>query len=194
MRPIGREGPDLVRLLRGELAAACLALYHPHLVDLQEQRALWPDATPHPLEDSPYDPLRRLPGLPGTMAIAEQLGYFRLLDQVRFPDPSDPTLMHRAVMPLTGDFLLYMRDEDGCHYCVNWSVKRTADDFHRRSIGTLRQRFSKSSMHREVARHLIEREYYAAAGIRTVQVASTDIPPELAANLRMLISMQPRQA
>jgi hypothetical protein len=172
-------------LSRGESVAAILALYHPHLRELHEQKMLAPWATVHPLAGFPDSRQVGLPPLRGLIDVAEELGHLRRLPRVRVENPDDPLNPLMQIFPYTGDFLLYMAKDDGRHYCVNWSVKDTDISF-KRPFGDPPKKRQGEEPTTVLARHQIEEIYYQAAGIRTVRLASENINKDVVANLTQL--------
>lgn len=166
-------------LSRPELRAALLALYSPRLVDLNEQRALWPYPDLHPLATHPE--MTDLPLLPvrGTLDAARRI---------------EPTYTYRAVyvhdVPmhpiLVGDLLLVLRDEQGL-YCVNWNVKSTHQDYARAGAGLQRAgTVGEGQIQKAKLRERIEELYYADVHIPTYRVTAEEIPDELFRNLKAL--------
>lgn len=61
-----------------EQAALILALHHPQLFELQEQRMLPMEKRPHPLTGHPRATGMSLPDMRGTIAVAEHLDLLKL--------------------------------------------------------------------------------------------------------------------
>lgn len=168
----------------GEAAAALLALYHPKLRELHEQKMLAPWATPHPLSGFPGSRQVGLPPLNGLIDVAERLGCLSLLPRVRVKNPESPDNPLTHVFPYVGDFLLFLAKDDGEIHCINWSVKDTDISFKRKFAAS-----GKKSQKEEttiLARHEIEETYYGDANIRTVRLASNNINQDVVANLKQL--------
>lgn len=188
-----RVGRDIHLLSISEVNAALIALHHPNLVDLQEQRVLSPTPASHPLEGSPYASGLRFASLPGTVKVAETLGVIAKHPKVfhRFDDAD-----HAWVpLPFVGDLLLFLSDSQG-PYCVNWNIKLTQADYLRPGPmppGRARRRDPDPQAE---LRHQIEEANYAGAGIRTVRTTGDQIDKHLAANLRDLFGWdgRPHQA
>ncbi|MES1938444.1 hypothetical protein [Salinisphaera hydrothermalis] len=178
-----RLGRTLHLLSRAEVGPMLLALYAPFVFDVHEQRVLDPAPTPHPLHGHPTRGVGQLyRSLPGTWAVAAELGYEKF--HPRFPFTDSVGRRRQAPHPLVGDILLFVTSEDGCSaYCVNWNIKATPADFTRR-LNDFTERKPILSEQRAVARHAIERAYYAAAGIATHEIAADSLPPTLVATLR----------
>lgn len=172
---------DIHLLSEAETDAALLALYHPGLIDLHEQRVLsrWP--APHPVETYPGYRGISLPGVRGTLEVSERLGVldFHPLIGARAADGT-----RRAVaFPMIGDLLLFLRDDRAAVRCLNWNIKTEARDFGRPPPE------APETPHRivkAVARIAVEETYYADAEIRTQRIAGEDIDREVRRNLRLL--------
>lgn len=102
-----------------ETAAAAFGLFHPALFELKEQHMLSMKGTHHPLQGHPRARGMRLPTTVGTVQIAEGLGRVRDYPQVR-----DTKAGRYIPVPLLGDLLLFLCDEEG-PYCIEWDVKRS---------------------------------------------------------------------
>lgn len=171
-----------------EQAAVRLALHHPRLFDLQEQRMLPMEGRSHPLVGHPRSVGRSLPDMPGTIAIAQRLDVLKAHGWIRHRDPStgDDQLVPT---PFFGDLLLFLADEQG-PYCVNWTIKSTEADFSRSIDPRRRLRDEAKDATAAHARHAIEEQLYLDAGIRTVRVVAQSIPERLDHNLRNLFLHQ----
>jgi hypothetical protein len=169
----------------GEAAAAILALYHPKLHELHEQKMLAPWATPHPLIGFPGSLKIDLPALKGLIEVADRLGYLKILPRVSVDNPADPHNPSVQIFPYLGDFLLYIARDDGQHYCVNWSIKDTEASFKKSSFGAPTRKKEGEPV-TVLARHQIEEAYYQDVGIRTVRIASDEIDKNVVANLKQL--------
>lgn len=174
-------GRDLHLLSRSELHAALLALLHPTLFDLHEQKLLSPAPAPHPLAGHPRLATSGLPAHAGTVRVAERLGALKKHPKLIMADAAG--IPEWVPFPYVGDLLLFLSQDHGAH-CVNWSIKLSAEDFQHRGplrFGRLRRQGPDEAA---ILRHKIEEEYYADAGIRTCRIAGTEIDLQLAANLR----------
>lgn len=169
----------------GEAAAAILALYHPKLRDLHEQKMLAPWPTPHPLAGFPGSRQVGLPSLSGLIDVAERLGYLSLLPRVMVKNSESPHNPLTQVFPYVGDFLLFISKDDEHSYCINWSVKDTDISF-KRKFAALEKKNQKEETTAILARHEIEETYYKDAGIRTVRLAANNINQDVVANLKQL--------
>lgn len=166
-----------------ELRALLLALYHPDVFEVHEQRMLAMEPRPHPLDGHPRAAGMVLAPVEGTISVAARLDYLHLHPWVAMEDDDGESL--KVPYPWIGDLLIFLADEHG-PYCVNWTVKATAEGFSG-SIGSDRPvRDPKKDASKSCARHAIEEMYYRDAGIRTVRVTRKDIPDALDGNLRRL--------
>lgn len=157
-----------------------LARHHPNLLDLHEQKMLFFSAAAHPLSSHPAALGLQLPGLRGTLEIADELG--KLKDHVMVRAPKDHPVFQGKLLPFpyVGDHLLYLQDSAG-PYCVNWSIKACWEDFHR-PYGRRRTVTPKDQEKAEF-RHALERLYYWDGEIPTHQLVPSLIDWELSTNL-----------
>jgi len=158
-----------------------LALHHPDLIDLHEQKMLFFSPAPHPLEGHPLARGLQLPGLRGTLNIAEAIGKLKEHSMVRAPRDHEVLKGCLVPFPYVGDILLYLRDMAG-PYAVNWSTKATVEDFHR----TYKRRnapTSKEDRERAEFRHELERLYYLDGLIPTHHFVPAMVDKELSINL-----------
>lgn len=177
-------------LSQPEVKAAYLALFHPALFDLHEQRVLSPVPTSHPLQGSPAGMGLRFPQLVGTIAIAEDLGAIKRHPKVFIDFGNGESSW--VPLPYIGDLLLFLRDEEG-PYCINWNIKLKEMDFHRsgpRPLGKVRRRDPDPNAE---LRHSIEEKHYESGHIRTVRVTSPQLDESLIANLRDLFGWHGRK-
>ncbi len=172
-----------------ETKAASLALYHPNLIDLHEQRMLSVFPEEHPFaRHSVMDGKLPLP-VRGTFEVAEKLGYSD-------HHPMIPVDKHKfgcdwLPFPYIGDLLLFLYDEAG-PYCVNWNIKAKKDGFEKPLAGIRSSKRQDKAINKAIARHQIEIAYYMDAEIRTVDIAETDIDSTLVKNLRHLLKWNSR--
>lgn len=170
-------------LSRPECFAVLLGLYHPNVVGLQEQRMLSPGPSAHPLHNFPGAVAGGLAPFKGLINVAQRLGYLSMLPRVRIKDPENNGEQRDIIFPYVGDLLWAIRNANGGHYCVNWSVKDSESAF-KRPFQHKRFITPKGQVSTEpLARHELERTYYADAGIRTVLVAGDTIHTHIGSNL-----------
>jgi hypothetical protein len=177
-------------LSQPETKAAYLALFHPALFDLHEQRVLPAAPACHPLQGSPAGSGLRFPRLPGTIAIAESLGALKRHKKVYHNFGNGE--FGWVPLPYIGDLLLFLSDADG-PYCVNWNIKLTEADYLRpgpRPLGRVLRRHQDPDAE---LRHLIEEALYRAGGIRTVRLTGSQLDEGLIANLRDLFGWHGRE-
>lgn len=184
-----RLGRDVHALSIPERSGALLALYHPKLFELHEQKMLSVGPRPNPLFGHPAAIGLNLPQVRGTVVVAEQLGHLRFHPKVKAPRSPGSKDWMWVPFPYIADLLLFMAD-DGGPYCINWTIKAEPQDFDRPPPRGAPTRDPHAAVLRTQARQEIERVYYEEAGIRTVRVAKTDINEHVAANLRHLFGWQ----
>ena len=183
-------GREVHLLSQPETKAAFLALFHPSLIDLHEQRVLPPAPACHPLQGSPAGRGLKFPPLPGTIAIAESLGVIKRHPKVYY-DFGDGT--HGWVpLPFVGDLLLFLTDQDG-PYCANWNVKLTEEDYLRPGPRCLGRVVRRQPNQNAELRHLIEENLYREPGIPTTRVTGSKLDADLIANLRDLFGWHTRE-
>ena len=179
-------GRTLHVLSTPERVFAQLALCHTDLLDIHEQKMLWPFSSGHPLRGHPLTRGTFPPPVRGTVEIAKEIGFKHHEIVVEGPDGN----RHRMPFPYQGDLLLYMKGHDGIPYAVNWTVKDREDAFRERR-GTRPKTPIQQKKDRDHAefRTELERAYYASAGVRTVQVSLDRVEQAVIANLNMLFVM-----
>jgi len=159
-----------------------LALYHPRLIDIHEQKMLFPNAHVHPLYGHPLARGLDLNPVEGTLNVAERIGFKH----------HEITVMgsaggRRVPYPYIGDLLLYMSSSSDDLYAVNWTVKLSMLDFRERKRSSVKTPLQqKKDRDHEVLRHQLEEEYYLDAGIRTVRVSLDGLNSIVVANLDLL--------
>jgi hypothetical protein len=168
-----------------------IALYCAWLIDLQEQRMLPFGPSPHPLSGHPLAAGQMLPEFKGTLEVANRLNYLRYHPTIHRPK-QDSAEGGEVPGCFIGDFLLFLRDRNG-PFCVNLNVKSTRAEFTAPQVGvTVKTDMARASA-AERARHEIERNLYQDVGIRTVEIASDELPKILVANLLQLSLWQKRR-
>jgi hypothetical protein len=156
------------------------------LFELHEQRMLPFAPAAHPLEGHP-----RAVGLPlkrfrGTLKVADELHHLSFHPFV--------TLNKNGAASDTpgcwiGDYLGFFMDAQGA-FCRNFNIKETRAEFTVPSHGvTVKTRLPQATA-RNTARHEVEKQLYADIDIRTIEVATEEIPEILAANLLELLRWQ----
>lgn len=185
-------GREIHLLSMPEQSAFLVAAYNPCVVGLQEQRMLSPEPRQHPMSNFPGVVASSLPPLKGIIDAADRLGYLRRLPRLTVP-ASHPTCEPiPVVFPYVGDFLLAVTDKKERMHCINWSIKADEAGF-KRPISNVRRSRSTAALKEEVlARHELERTYYADAGIRTILVATSTLDHQVTNNLRFLYAFVQR--
>lgn len=163
-----------------------LALFHPQLLDIHEQKMLWPYHAPHPLHGHPLTKGHFPHPVTGTMEIAKQIGFKH--HQVVITTKAGNR--QRMPFPYQGDLLLYLLGSDGRPYAVNWTVKDQAQAFRERRYSAAKtpNQQKKDRDHAEL-RTALEQLHYASGGIRTVQMSLDRLDPIVVGNLDLLFPM-----
>lgn len=156
------------------------------LFELQEQRMLPFAPAAHPLEGHP-----RAIGLPlkrfrGTLKVADELHHLSFHPFVTLKDDDGGRDVPGCWV---GDYLGFFVDAHGA-FCRNFNIKETRAEFTVPSYGvTVKTKLSQATA-RNTARHEVEKQLYADIDIRTIEVATEEIPPILIANLLELLRWQ----
>lgn len=179
-------GRTLHLLSTPEKVFAQLALYHPDLFELHEQKMLWPVNTGHPLRGHPLTKGTFPAPLRGTVDIAREIGFKH--HEIVIEDASGSRRW--IPYPYQGDLLLYLLNCRGEPFAINWTVKDQAEAFRERRSRSAKTpvQQKKDREHAEL-RGELERRYYASAGIRTVEVFRDLLSPTIQANLDLLFGM-----
>lgn len=157
------------------------------ILDYQEQKVIPFVEEPHPFAAHPVARGRLLPKIPGTLAIADELGYLKYHPTCRQEGSTELT-----PYPFRNDLLLFLLDDLGPR-CSNLTFKDSEEDF-QRSPFKRNQRRKRGPVEREVARHKVEECVFAAADIPTQRVVSAELNVELVRNLALLHPWQLREA
>lgn len=167
-----------------ETSAVLLALYHPALFDLHEQRMLSPFPMPHPLTGHPRSGGAVFTPLKGTVDVAERMGHFKWHPTIKVSlGPAEKPLHIPSVW--IGDLLLFLEDERG-PYCVNWNIKNKKGAHSKPFERNHRGQPSERALERARARHSVEIAYYADAGIPTHDIADEELPVNVVRNLECI--------
>ncbi|MHC2146435.1 PDDEXK family nuclease [Pseudomonas sp. 210_17 TE3656] len=179
-------GRTLHALSTPERVFTQLALCHPDLIDIHEQKMLWPTKAVHPLRGHPLTRGAFPPPIRGTLEIAREIGFKHYEIVVE----GSAGNRQKVPFPYQGDLLLYMKSHDGIPYAVNWTVKDREQAFReRRSTQPKTPVQQKKDREHAELRTELERAYYGSAGIRTVQVSLDMVEPVVVANLDLLFVM-----
>lgn len=172
-------GRSMHLMSMNESWVALLALYHPQVWDIHEQKVLFPQPCPHPLQGHKRAQGMNFPPFRGTVAVAERLGMLSRHKRCRVKLADGDT--SQAWFPYIGDLLVFLEDAEGL-YAVNLNIKDKEDSFRR-----VFPREGRACLDEDddgvLNRHALEREYYADAGIPTRQVVGRHINEELRNNL-----------
>jgi hypothetical protein len=176
---------DMHLLSPPERGFALLALYHPQVIDIHEQKMLSAEPRLHPLTGCPEMEILDLPPIKGMIDVAERLGYSHLLPLVKESSPADPRNPRLFVFPYVGDLLLYIGPPGEVPYCINWNIKDRIQAFKRPGALNSKRRLAQDEVS-ELPRYEMERVYYADAGIRTEHLALEQLDTHVVANLTQL--------
>jgi hypothetical protein len=166
-----------------EFSVALLALFHPAVWEIKEQKALWPVPRPHPLTGHPSALGLDLPPFQGTLDVAERLGGLKKHPRVNIAEAGMPP--HWVPQFWVGDLLVFCCDAAG-PYCVNLSIKKSPDGFRTNPFSRRPRAKDQAPDPKVKFRQEAEALYYADAGIRTVEVTPSAIDSELQRNLASL--------
>lgn len=165
-----------------ERVFAQLALFNPSVWDIHEQKILQVGPDVHPLFGHPLTVGMALPGVAGTLAVASRIGMAHAQISADLGEE-----IVRLPYNYVGDLLLYLQAPTGQPYAINWTIKSSGSDFHEKGRSEIKSlAHQKSDREKALLRHLLEREYYADAGIRTLALSLDDIPDMVVANLDLL--------
>ena len=177
-------GRDMHLLSLPEKAAGLLALHDPNTWEIQEEKVLSTGPRPHFLFGHPRAQGIHWPSLKGTVDVANRMGRLKKHPKVKFQNPKTGEWQW-IPFPYIGDLLLFRQDELGV-FCVNWTVKDKYKDFKKRGPRAANALPQGDSVEDDDERHELEKQYYADAEIRTVQVAGEAINKHVVANLAEL--------
>lgn len=185
---------ELSTLSAVERSVLLICLYQPRLWEVYDQYMLpmWPRA--HPLAGHPKAAGLILPGMRGTLEVAEILGVLKFHARVKVPVADDSEETEDAPFPWIGDFLLFLEDEQG-PYCVNLDIKDSAEHFERplprvRGGTKALQRAEEKTR----ARHAVEDAVLGDAGIPTIRLTRADFSKDVVAALTALYLWHKRRA
>lgn len=159
---------------------AFLAMFHPQVFAIHEQRALSAVHASHPLWNHPKFSEFGKSSTQGTLAIFESLGELKRHPTVAGPGKDGQPLVFP--FPYQGDFLLFLNDSSGV-WCVNWSVKAEQSGF---DVPFGDKSKNAKAIEKLKYRNLVEKLYYAEMNIPTFQLSAQSVDPTLLANLRLL--------
>ena len=186
LRPKKLGQRDMHLLSGVEGTVAILALFHPNVWDIHEQHMLSTEPTAHPLASHPSTLGTQLPRIEGTVKVANRLGKLSWHGKVYAEDIAKwvPDIY-------VGDLLLFCTDDAG-PYCINGTVKATAEDF-RHPGPRLHGKPRRAPSERTLFRHDLEAAYFDDVMIRTQRIAGDEIDSTLAFNLEHLFGRHARK-
>jgi hypothetical protein len=183
-----RAGRDLSTLSRIERAVLLICLHNHRVWEIHDQRMLPPMPRPHPLGGHPKSAGLNLPPMRGTVDVADSLGLLKFHPFIRLPDEPD-----EVPFPWIGDLLLFLEDDQG-PYNVNLTIKDEPSEFEQSDInGVVRGKAALKLIEKTKARHAVEAQLYADAGIRTVQLTKRDYDDHVVANLKQIYLWHKRE-
>lgn len=193
-RPCQIWSPKLGRTIHTlssvETDIALIALYHPRLVNLHEQRMLACLPSMHPLHGHPRTQGLTYPVARGTVAVAAAINALEYHAIIKVPATDSPNDFFDVPFPYVGDFLLFLEDHQGL-FCVNWTVKASADQFSNPFDEKIRRNEGKARAKVE-ARHAIEKILYADFEIPTHPLTSESYNHDVVKNLAQIYGWQIR--
>lgn len=177
-----------------EMSAILVGLKSGLAKELHEGRMLPPEPGPGPLSGYPYSEATEVQGHPGAIQVAESLGVIEHHPTVTVPCNDGHRKTKTIAFPLLGDLLWYLEDQAGS-FPVNWTIKRTTEDFDRPfNSKKLSAQQLAEAVEAQQARDAIETELYRRCGVPTHHIAESDIPQAVVLNLRALYPWQERTA
>lgn len=171
-----------------ETIICCLALYHPSLFELHEQKMLPITPRLHPLALHEKGVGLNLPEIKGSIEVAERMGELKRHAVVRGRVGG---AVRWLPFPYLGDLLPFLEDETG-PYIVNWSVKADHRGFTDRRPDDPVPRNPAADIAATEFRHALEDGIYSSGVIRTQRCALSDVPKQLQINLRNLVAWRTR--
>ncbi len=186
-------GRYLSTLSSVERAILLIALHHPGVWEVHDQRMLPPMPRPHPMSGHPKAAGLNLPPMRGTVDVSDSLGLLRFHPVIGVPVEPGSNGFEKVPFPWVGDLLLFLEDEQG-PYNVNLDIKWDAKEFEQANIDMkLHGTRAKKSREKVKARHAIEAQLYADVGIPTHQLSRVDYDDHVVANLTQLFLWHPRK-
>ena len=178
---VRRFDRDVHCLSRGEYHAALLALHHPGLRDLHEQKMLHPTPAAHPAYGFPGYSGRDLRPVRGTLDVASRLNWLEFHPRIYVRDPDDGRLAP-VPFPYQGDLLLYLAGADNALNLIDWTIKEDPEGFRDPAPGSRKR--SEREREKLYRRRTMQRIYYADIGVPTIEVTNQEIDEHMANNLR----------
>lgn len=178
-------GRTINALSRPEYDLVYIALYNDRLFDLRDQFKF--DLLPgvHPLHGHPQLLGKKLPHHSGSLAIANELDLLNHHPKIFRPVPTDEDGGHWEALPMLGDFLLFLIDDEG-PYCVHLDIKNTAADHGQ--PGPRASSLTQSSRRKlnAAAKLRIKAQYLSELSIRVAYLHRGIVDCHVANNLRFL--------
>lgn len=190
----GMLGRGFHCLSEPEKYLSIFGFYSQRFAGAQEQRMMPAHPTPHPLATMAIVTNKRLPNLPGILAIAERIGATHILKTGTLPAESEGDEPLRVILPFFSDILWALWEQDrSVKKCLNWNIKDDQESFSR-AAPSKRHRYSGSQdVENAIARHTLERLFYEDANIRTLPLSLDQLDETLRENLRRLFGHHRRK-
>lgn len=182
LRPQKLALRDFHTLSQPETWAALLALYHPKVWEIHEQRILSPRPRAHFLYGHERARGMNFPSFAGTLEVADRMGILNVHPKIRLKEGENPKEWPLVPFPYIGDLLLFLEDEKG-PFALNWTIKDKYKNFRRRGPNSQGKPLKDVDDDKAIQRQLLEKSYYGDADIRTQQIAGEAIDFDLRCNL-----------
>ena len=149
---------------------------------------------PHPLSTMSSVTDKRMPYLPGTLAIAERIGATHILNTGSLPAENAGNEVLQIILPFFSDILWAVRETDGTvKKCLNWNIKDEEASFSRPFQQKQHRNTKTEDVENTIARHTLERLYHLEADIKTVQLGLDQLDERLQENLKVLFGHHRRK-
>jgi hypothetical protein len=172
-----------------EAVFCALAAHNLKVWEFHENHVLLPWPSDHPLACHPLYGSRPWPSTRGTIQIVAELGSIKAHPRVpAFSIDGMQITDGNAVLAWIGDLLLFLYDDGGQPYCLDWDIKKTTDSHGKPWAGDWRRANSSRAVRRASLRNAAHEAYMAELQIGIRRVALDEIDQEVARNLIRLCS------
>lgn len=178
-------GRTINALSRPEYDLVYIALYNDRLFDLRDQFKFDLLSGVHPLHGHPLLLGNKLPHHKGSLAIANELDLLKHHPKIFRPVPTHEDGGHWEALPMLGDFLLFLIDDEG-PYCVHFDIKNAAADHGQPGPGANSLRQSSRRRLNAAAKLRIKAQYLSELSIRVAYLHRGIADRHVADNLRFL--------
>ena len=188
-----------------EAVAHALALYNPSVWEAHDNHVLSPWPAENPLSTHPIYRSRPWPATRGTLQILDSLGVASSHPRVprltvagaAVGQDGKPTRIEisdgNQVLPWIGDLLLFLKDEHGNVWLVEWDIKSESGKHAQPWAGDWRPGRNAAALAKAEIREAAYVPYMADMGIPIRRVAADQIPPVVGANLVRLCQRYARE-